>query len=346
MINTLSLPPKSKICIISARRYGDAIIHASLANQAAQNRPDLTWIIWTKPEFISLFQMMGFSHIISSEFPIAGGSSLFVKNFGVNFLQAISQLRRKNLNASVDFVGDFREALFGWMISGKNHRSPRWHPSHWMQSLIWNTRVPTVHYINISQSQDRIYDVIADLLTHVTGINQEKIHQLATISKPLSIAFHPFSSQEFKSWPKENWEKICALLNQNNITPIILCSKNEEVKAHDLFQSKLIFKKIIATHSLDDLISHIKSIDLLVGVDSFLVHCAAAFGKRTVVINAGNLPKWWHPPNATVIGQSGGCEHYPCANNPRCLLSIDESKCIKSISPTQVMNAIADALTQ
>lgn len=345
MLENTALPPGSKVCIISARRYGDAIIHASIAHLASQSRPDLEWIIWTKPEFIPLFQLMGFSQIVTSEFPIAGGAANFVKSFGFGCLKAIIQIRKLKLNASIDFIGDTREAFLGALISGASHHSPSWHPSHWMYSLIWKIKIPNVIYLNISKTQDHVYGVITQLLENLIGIIPPVSYQLAPIRKPITMAIHPFSSQEFKSWPKENWQKICSLLNQKSITPLVLCSLQEKAKADELFASDQLKMSITATYSIEELIIKLKSIDLLIGVDSFLVHLAAVLGKRTVVINAGNLPIWWQAPNSISLAQSGDCSYYPCANNPRCLGSAHESQCIKSITPNQVMNAIEKALS-
>jgi len=97
---------------------------------------------------------------------------------------------------------------------------------------------------------------------------------------------------------------------------------------------------IHACSSIEELVQEINKIDLLIGVDSFLVHLASALGKRTIVLNTGNKPHWWQPPNSIALGQSGGCANYPCMNEPICLGKANESACIRSINPDSVMHAV------
>lgn len=337
----LPLPLNSKVCIISARRFGDAIINAALVKIAAKSRPDIKWVVWTKQEFTPLFKEMGFSEILTSEFPIAGGTLKFVKNGGASLTKSIFKLREKKISASIDFIGDAREALLGSLIAGKNHYSPKWSASHWMNKLIWNFKIPGVTYLPIPKYTDQMYEVISTLLENLTGVSgtEYRPYQRKAIEHPL-VAFHLFSSQEFKNWPKSEWQKLSGMLNATNITPIVLCSKEEESKVLSIFPANISSTKIVITESLEDLISQIKSIDFLIGVDSFLVHLASALDKKTVVINAGNLPRWWQPPLSEATGQSGGCTSYPCSNKPTCLKMPNESQCIKSITADQVMQLI------
>jgi len=338
------LPLNASVCVISARRYGDAIISANLLRAAANTRPDICWIIWTKPEFSPLFELMGFTKIIKSEFPIAGGAPKTLREGGLSLIKAIYQLRNMHLDASIDLIGDSREALLGCLIAGSKHHSPKWSNSHWMHKLIWNYKIPFINYINIESTQDQIYEVIPRLLSTFTDKPIYLEISTSPIQKPPKIAFHPFSSQAFKNWPDEYWQELSKLLLKSQLMPIIFCTPSEESHAQAIFSRVHPQLAIIATHSLNQLIKEMENIDLLVGVDSFLVHLAAALNKKTIVINTGNLPSWWQAPNSVALGQSGGCKAYPCANEATCLGKAGESQCIKSIEPKQVMAAISLAL--
>jgi len=340
------LPLNSSICLISARRYGDAIMNARLAKSAAQSRPDLKWVIWTKPEFAPLFRLMGFDQIIASQFPIAGGAPTFLKEYGNSLIKAIFQLRNLNLSASLDFIGDSREALCGSLITGSNHYSPAWEKSHWMHRLIWNLKIPCVKYLPIQATQDQVYDIVASLLSKLTGKPIALAGKSFTFNYHPKIAFHPFSSQAFKAWPENNWQQLNQLLNKESLIPAVFCTESENAKAHHIFSSGQPQIAIKATASLDELIDEIQSVDILVGVDSFLVHLASALGKKTIVLNTGNNPKWWQPPNSIALGQSGGCIQYPCSNEPSCLGKPNESQCIKSIHPSEVMTSIHSLLAE
>lgn len=343
-MSQILLPSNASVCVISARRYGDAIINANFLRAAAKVRPDICWTIWTKPEFAPLFKLMGFTSIISSEFPIAGGVPKTVREGGISIMKAIYQLRAMHFDASIDFIGDSREALLGCLISGSKHHSPKWSNSHWMHKLIWNYQIPFINYINIASTQDQIYKVIPSLLSTLTGKAIDLASSTPSIQQPPKIAFHPFSSQAFKSWPEKYWQELSKLMLDNQLIPVIFCMPSEKVLAQAIFSKIHPQLTILATKSLNHLIEEMETIDILVGVDSFLVHLAAALNKKTIVINSGNLPSWWQAPNSIPLGQSGGCTDYPCANQAMCLGKTIESQCIKSIEPKQVMAAINAAL--
>jgi ADP-heptose:LPS heptosyltransferase len=157
---------------------------------------------------------------------------------------------------------------------------------------------------------------------------------------PLKIAFHPYSSQAFRQWPTQSWIELAKLLSPRALSTEILCSASEEKAAREQFGACNPPINITSCDSLEKLITQIQGIDLLIGLDSFLVHLASSLGKKTIALNAGHLPHWWAPPNSLAIGQSGGCPDYPCFNEPKCIGKTTESICIRSITPGQVMDSI------
>ena len=336
----LNPPLNAKICVISARRFGDAVINAISLQAAGSIRPDIQWVIWTKPEFASLFEHMGFKNIITSQFPIAGGVPNTLKDAGISLLKGIAKLRKMRLDASVDFIGDSRESFLGSLIASKQHLSPRWGKAHWMSPLIWKASIPRVKYLPVKASNAWVYQIQVDLLSTLLGLPIPVLEKDISPKSSPKIAFHPFSSQIYKYWPTPNWEQLDQLLSEQGLEVTILCSAAEEAKARRTFLSKNMKASIVACSSVDQLITEIQGIDVLIGVDSFLVHLASALGKQSIVINTGNLPSWWQPPNSIALGQSGGCLSYPCSNNPQCLTKLNESQCIKSIAPHQVAQAL------
>ena len=319
-------------------------MNASFLKQASEVRPDIKWVIWTKPEFVPLFQLMGFNNLVTAEFPIAGGFPKFIKGGWLDLIQSIFSIRRLKIDASMDFIGDTRESFLGKLTGSKYHYSPIWPSSHWMRNLIWRPRIPGVKYLPIKPNNDQVYAFVPALLSELMGAEltkQNKINteQLVFDFSP-KIAFHPFSSQAFKQWPTQSWLKLAKLLTPYALSTEILCSPSEEKAAQEQFSSSNLNLNISSCDSIKNLIAKIQNVDLLIGVDSFLVHLASALGKKTIVLNAGNLPQWWAPPNSFALGQSGGCAHYPCSNEAQCIGQNYESTCIKSITPGQVMDAI------
>jgi len=319
-------------------------MNASILKQASKVRPDIKWVIWTKPEFTPLFELMSFDNLITAEFPIAGGLPRVLKGGWIALIKSIWILRGLKIDASIDFIGDARESFLGMLINSKRHYSPKWSSSHWMHHLIWGIRAPGVTYLSVNHNDERVYEFIPSFLSELMGLEltyeTNSQSEKLVFNSPPKIAFHPYSSQAFKQWPTQHWIALAKLLSQYTTSPSTLCSSSEENEAKRQFGASAPLITIITCDSLAQLITEIKNCDLLIGVDSFLVHLASALGKKTIVINAGNLPQWWAPPNSFAIGQSGGCSYYPCSNEPKCIGKTTESICIKSITPEQIMAAI------
>ena len=338
------LPLNSSICVISARRYGDASINAAVLKQAALARPDIRWIIWTKPDFVALFKSMGFEKIITAEFPIAGGHQKVMRGGWKMLASSVIQIRRLKIDASIDFIGDTREAFFGRIINSKNHYSPKWRDQHWMRNLVWNIPVTSVNYLPIESINDQVYKFIPELLSKILGTIIHAESKSDPLSPNLRIAFHPFCSQLFRQWPASSWVALSDKLSDKGLKPVVLCASSELNQARQFFKNSSMEPLIHSCASIEDLIEQIKQVDLLIGLDSFLVHLASALGKRTIVINAGQKPHWWQPPNSLALGQSGGCTSYPCMNVPTCLGKASLSSCIKSITPNFVFEAVEKLL--
>ncbi|WP_071467072.1 glycosyltransferase family 9 protein [Polynucleobacter asymbioticus] len=338
------LPLNATVCVLSARRFGDAIMNASILSQASKVRPDIQWVIWTKPEFTPLFQLMGFNNLITAQFPIAGGFPKFIKGGWLDLIKSIFSLRRLKIDASIDFIGDARESFLGMLIGSKRHYSPKWSPSHWMHHLIWRMPIPGIRYLPVKPNNDQVYQFIPALLSELMGskltTQTNSSSEQLVFDSPLKIAFHPYSSQVFKQWPTQSWIELAKLLSPYALSIEILCSPSEEKAAHEQFSECKALINITSCDSLEKLITQIQGVGLLIGVDSFLVHLASALDKKTIVLNAGNLSQWWAPPNSLAIGQSGGCPDYPCFNEPKCIGKANESICIKSITPRQVIDGI------
>lgn len=342
------LHQNATVCVISARRYGDAIMNARMMREASKVRPDISWIVWTKPEFSPLFRLMGFERIITSEFPIAGGARKVINEYGSSLMKAVIELRRLHIDASIDFIGDLREACLGALISGKTHFSPTWGKDHWMRPLIFAQAMPLVKYIPIESRDAQVYGFISSIFAPLLGaplLIEGENTKSSSLNINLNIAFHPYSSQVFKEWPIENWKILSQELYQNGVIITLICSQAESQNAHQDFGQSIPAIKIAICDSIEKLITTLNQFDILIGVDSFLVHLASAMGKKSIILNAGNLPEWWKPPNAQAIGQSGGCSYYPCGNEPKCINTSFESACIKSIKPKQVMLALQSSLS-
>ena len=145
-----------------------------------------------------------------------------------------------------------------------------------------------------------------------------------------------------KRWYPEEFAKVVIRLSEEYDT-LILGSSNEEGLAVDI-EKHLITNKIknyqnlVGKTSISELISIIKSLDLMVTGDSGPMHIAAAFQVPTVSIFGPTNDKetsQWLNLNSVIIKKNLVCQ--PCMKR-KCPLN--HNNCMSQIKANDVLNAI------
>jgi heptosyltransferase II len=145
-----------------------------------------------------------------------------------------------------------------------------------------------------------------------------------------------------KRWEPEEFAKVATgLANQYDI--VILGGTNEEGLAVDI-ENHLIannitnYQNLVGKTSISDLLSIIKSLDLMVTADSGPMHVAAAFKVPTVSIfgpTNDNETSQWLNLNSVILKKNLDCQ--PCMKRT-CPLS--HNNCMRQIKACDVLDAI------
>jgi len=143
------------------------------------------------------------------------------------------------------------------------------------------------------------------------------------------IIVHPFAGNPAKYWPLNKWNQLIKLMLENQACSIVLLGGHAEI--HYIYE---IIPKItpqcidlVGQTSIPDLIGIIKGCDLFIGLDSLLIHIAAAYRKPCVIIHGGieNSEQWkpWltesslftSPINCAPCRLKNGCDKMKCIND-------------------------------
>jgi ADP-heptose:LPS heptosyltransferase len=143
------------------------------------------------------------------------------------------------------------------------------------------------------------------------------------------FVIHPFSGNLAKLWPIYKWNQIIEFLANNYNFPIVILGGKSEI----ILTKEIVFPKeaecynLVGKTSFEDLISIVKECSLFIGLDSLLIHIAAAFNKECVIIHGGfeNYIQWkpWltkctllsHETNCSPCRLKNGCKKIQCINN-------------------------------
>lgn len=107
---------------------------------------------------------------------------------------------------------------------------------------------------------------------------------------------HPGGRLPEKHWPRENWEKLLAVLSRLEGIRTVLVQGEGIPRLVDLPAGQ----RIHTTGGLEDFAALLGAAEGLVGLDSFPAHLSAALGKKTVVL-FGDMPDCWFCPRGESV---------------------------------------------
>ena len=190
-------------------------------------------------------------------------------------------------------------------------------------------------YNNFINDSLNINSIPSKLLIHSKNKNK--------VGKRKLLGLNPGASYgSSKRWyPKEFADIACALSSHYDI--IIFGGPNEKDIAEDI-EKYLIDRSInnyinlSAKTSINELISHIETLDLFITGDSGPMHLAAAYQIPTVAIfgpTNDNETSQWMNENSFILKQSLDCQ--PCMKRT---CPLNHHKCMKLIKATDVLDVV------
>ena len=148
-----------------------------------------------------------------------------------------------------------------------------------------------------------------------------------------SIAVHPISTFEPKNWPHDRWEQLVAQRPEWSFVQIGGAGETPIRGAADMRG-----KSLRVTFSI------IGACDALVGVDSGMVHAAAALRKPSVVLFGPSSPMVYGHVGLVHLRAKVDCE--PCLGILRDDLCPFNNKCINAISIAAVDERLSEVVTR
>jgi len=161
----------------------------------------------------------------------------------------------------------------------------------------------------------------------------------------LVIGIHVGPTWTVRQWPAENWEKLVSLLHERFLCTIVQLGVD-----FDSAKGKVLVPRIKGTldwvgkFNLGETIALVKTLDILIGIDSSLLHVAGAVGTPSIGLFGPVDPALRLPPetlSAAVTAQVPclGCHHRTPVLHWRddCPFSI---ACMKQLRPEAVGDAV------
>lgn len=213
------------------------------------------------------------------------------------------------------------------------------------------------HGLDWTDSNRHITDYYASLLEvlgvrqdHELSVEQTLDHQgknesIEEIPSNLDyVVFHIGTGNLVREWPLDKWHQLARKVQEHGLT-IIFTGKgeSENAKIEELKKDIPNTYNLCNKLSMADLFRVIKNASLLVAVESFAGHIAAACGVESVVIMSGTTNSYqWRPlsPKCTLVMGRVPCA--PCYLSRGC----EGMECLRDVTVEEVLMAVSQGISK
>jgi heptosyltransferase-1 len=297
----------SDVLFIKTSSLGDVIHHMPAVTEVKRRRPDVR-IAWVVEE--NYAPLAALHPAVAEVIPVA------VRRWRRRFVlwaswrdarTFVKQLRSRSYDAVIDTQGLVRSAILARLARGRRHgydaESVRERAAAFAYDVAHS--VPRGEH---AVARNRVLTALALGYTVEGapdfGLDREK---LAGVTRaPYAIFLHA-TAQKGKEWPEENWLALAKALEGETALLLPFGSQAEQARAERL-ASQLANTRVPIARPIDDMARLIAGASFVVGVDTGILHLAAALGVPVVGIFCGSEPSLTGPVGPgriEVVGSKG-----------------------------------------
>lgn len=169
----------------------------------------------------------------------------------------------------------------------------------------------------------------------ISGLLKEK--GVLETDKLIGLVISASPKWPTKNWPMDNFSQLAESLVRQGLKVVLLGEAYSKEKAERFPKDKRIIS-LVGETDLNQLISLIKRLDILITPDSAPMHIAAAVGTKIIALFGPTDPKRHIPPAKDISVLFEGIDCQPCYK--RMCVSKDDLACLNKISVEEVLNKI------
>ncbi len=177
--------------------------------------------------------------------------------------------------------------------------------------------------------------------------DDDTIENFLNSFKEKTVLIQAYSRIKEKNWLDEYWVQVIEYLSNELGAVVFLSGGAKDYTKYEELTQKLnncAIKpiNISGKFSISQTTSLIKKVDMIIGIDSGLIHIAAAFKKDSILLNGNTSLKRWQPrnENCKIVTKNFPCS--PCCINmyaPK-LCKNKIAECMKALVPQMVIEQI------
>lgn len=295
------------ILFIKTSSLGDVIHHMPALTDARRHRPGdrLSWLV--EEDAVPLVRL---HPAVDDVIPVASrrwrrmGASLAVLREMADFA---GRLRARRYDVIVDTQGLARTALIARTAHGKRHGYACGSIREPLASPFYNVRHKVSRALHAVERNRILTGLALGYRSEGApdyGLNREALHSGGA---PYAVLLHATARPE-KEWPAENWIALKDALAARDVDIVLPWGRDDEHERAQRIAQGLPRARVADRQGLDGVARLIAGASFVIGVDTGIMHLAAALGVPLVAIFSGSRPELTGPVGSgpiEVVGAYG-----------------------------------------
>jgi lipopolysaccharide heptosyltransferase I len=282
------------VLFIKTSSLGDVIHHMPALTEAQRQRPDarFSWVV--EEAFAPLVRLHPAVTEVISVASRRWRKSIWNPATMMDVGGAYRRLRARPYDEIVDTQGLARSAVLARIARGRRHGYDRDSIKERLASALYDVRHKVSRDLHAIERNRRLTGLALGYEPRGEphfGLDRARFR---TAGERTVLLLHG-TARPAKEWPEDNWIALGRTLAARGLTPILPWGNERERASAERIGRAVGNSRVPARVPLDEVVRLIASVEAVVGVDTGLLHLAAALGMPLVAIFAGSRPELTAP---------------------------------------------------
>jgi heptosyltransferase-1 len=301
------------ILFVKTSSLGDVVHHMPAVTDARKRFPGarLSWVV---EEF---FEPLARLHpAVDAVIPVATRrwrSRLLAPATWGDFTETMQRLREERFDRIIDTQGLIRSALIAWRAAGEHHGYDAASIKEPLASRFYDVKHRVARDLH-AVARNRALTAKALGYQPDDAIDYGLTRPAQSAGTRQALLLHG-TSQRSKEWNESHWTDLGRWLRREGFEVSLLWGSDDERRRAERLAIAIPEARVLDRAPLDVVASHIVNASLVVGVDTGLLHLAAAYRVPLVAIFTGSEPALTGPVGGGPMRIVGGAHARPEVND-------------------------------
>jgi heptosyltransferase I len=276
------------VLFIKTSSLGDVIHHMPAVTEASRQRPDarFTWVV--EEAFAPLVAL---HPAVAEVIPVASRRWRHALPRPATWREigrCIKRIRMRDYQDVIDVQGLLRSAIITKLARGRRHGYDASSIREPAASLFYDVHHRVARNLHAIARNRALTGLALGYTPNGTinfGLERSKL--LAQPRKPYALLLHATARRE-KEWPEQSWIAVGRTIAARGLELLLPWGTDSERVRSERLAAQLTNARVPSRRALDETARIIAGASLVVGVDTGLVHLAAALGVPLVAIFVGS----------------------------------------------------------